>query len=126
MIFDTDVIIWYMRGSEKAADVIESTASRHVSAVTYMELIQGARNGTEKKLVKSIISDLDFEVLGIDENISHRAIVYIEEYGMSSGLRLADALIAATAAENNMKLITGNLRHFHSIRDIEAVGFREK
>ena len=44
MIFDTDVMIWAFRGNEKALDAIDNAPSRAISAVTYMELLQGVRN----------------------------------------------------------------------------------
>ena len=43
MIFDTDVMIWAFRGNEKALDAIDRAVMRSISAVTYMELLQGPR-----------------------------------------------------------------------------------
>lgn len=58
------------------------------------------------------------------ENIGHRASIYIEEYTLSSGLRAGDAIIAATATENNMILVSGNLKHFKPIRDLKLKTFK--
>ena len=44
MLFDTDVLIWYLRGNEKAALAIEKADARELSIISYMELLQGARN----------------------------------------------------------------------------------
>ena len=38
MIIDTDVLIWYMKGNEKAYKAIEMADSFFISVVTYMEL----------------------------------------------------------------------------------------
>ena len=51
MLFDTDVLVWVMRGSEKAAEAVDAADKRNVSVVTYMELLQGAR---DKKEVRNI------------------------------------------------------------------------
>ncbi len=54
-------------------------------------------------------------------NIGHHAAIYIEEYSLSSGLRANDAIIAATATENNMELSTGNIKHFKLIKDFKSI-----
>ena len=46
-----------------------------------------------------------FRVLPLTEDIGHRAAVYIEEYSLSSGLRVGDALIAATGNDKNFRPI---------------------
>lgn len=49
---------------------------------------------------------------------------YIEEYTLSSGLRAGDAIIAATAVENNMTLISSNAKHFKPIKELKLKVFR--
>ena len=44
MLFNTDVLIWALHGSAKAAKEIDKDDNRFISAVNYMELMQGARN----------------------------------------------------------------------------------
>jgi predicted nucleic acid-binding protein len=44
MLVDTDVLVWYMRGNEKAKRVIKNLNSFSISVVTYIELVQGLRN----------------------------------------------------------------------------------
>jgi predicted nucleic acid-binding protein len=47
MIIDTDVLIWYMRGNEKAYEIIENSPPFFISVLTYIELVQGMRNKSE-------------------------------------------------------------------------------
>ena len=124
MLIDTDILIWVFRGNPKAARLLERTESRHISAVTYMELIQGARDRNELRKIKMFLSDYEFEVLPLSENIGHRASIYIEEYGLGMSLRMADALIAATAVEHHLTLFTGNRKHYRPIRDLDLKVFR--
>ena len=44
MLIDTDVLIWYMRGYEKAYQVVENSNNFFISLITFMELVQGLRN----------------------------------------------------------------------------------
>ncbi len=124
MLVDTDVLIWALRGNIKAARIVDSIEERHISVVTYMELIQGARNRSELKAIKSFLSDSGFEILPLSENIGHRAAIYIEEYGLAMAMSAVDALIAATAIEGNQTLCTGNLKHYRPIKDLDLKVFR--
>lgn len=124
MIFDTDVLIWVLRGNAKAARALDEADQRSASVVTYMELVQGARNAAEMRTIKSFLADLDVLVLPLTENIGHRASIYLEEYGLKAGLRLADALIAATAVETQITLCTANVRHYQAVRELAVQRFR--
>jgi hypothetical protein len=124
MIFDTDVLIWVLRGNAKAAKAVDQAEDRAISVVTYMELIQGARDKAEMKTIKSFLTDLRFGTLPLTENIGHRASIYMEEYCLSVGMSLADALVAATAVENNQPLLTGNTKHYKQVKEIDLAAFR--
>lgn len=124
MIFDTDIFIWVQRGSRKAADLIDGAEERCLSVQSYMELLQCAHDKKQQRLTKQFISDLGFTLLPLSENIGHRALVYVEEYGLSSGMRAGDAIIAATAVENSMPLASGNGKHFKVVKDLEFKLFK--
>jgi predicted nucleic acid-binding protein len=124
MIFDTDVLIWCLRGNSRAAKVIEMADSRAISVVSYMELIQGARDRRELGLIRSFLKDVGFQMLPLTEAIGHRAAVYMEEYALKSALALADALLAGTAVESHEALCSGNAKHFRSITELELKVFR--
>jgi predicted nucleic acid-binding protein len=51
-LVDTDVLIWYLRGNQNAYDLIHSIGEFTISAVTYMELVQGMRNKEELRNLK--------------------------------------------------------------------------
>lgn len=120
MLFDTDVLIWALHGSAKAAKEVDEDDNRFISAVNYMELIQGARNKREQTLIKQFLNALDFTVLPITEAVSHRAMILIEEYALKSGIQLTDALVFATACENSLTLCSANQKHFRDIASLDA------
>ena len=39
MLFDTDVLIWYLRGNVQAAELLDQTTTRQTSVISYMELL---------------------------------------------------------------------------------------
>jgi len=91
LIIDTDVLIWYLRGSQKAKKVVESNIPFSISAVTYMELIQGMKNKEEFKIFQKQIKNWNIDIMQIDKEISSRAVFYIQEYSLSHSMMLADA-----------------------------------
>ena len=124
MLVDTDVLIWFMRGNDKAAAAINALPQVLLSAVTYIELVQGLRNKRELKALRTSLTALEARILPITEAISNKAMFYVEQHFHSHSLRLADALIAATAVENAMSLLTGNAKHYAPITDVELKRFR--
>jgi len=124
MIFDTDIFIWVQRGNERAAKLMDNAEERFLSVQTYMELLQAAKDKVQHQYVKDFLTSYGFIMLPLTENIGHRASIYIEEYSLTSGLRAGDAIIAATATENNIPLVTGNAKHFKPIRDLDMKVFK--
>ncbi len=123
MLFDTDIFIWVQRGNRKAARLIDRSPERYLSVYAYMELLQSAQNKQQHHYTHDFLSTFGFVVLPLSEDIGHRALIYLEEYALSHGLRAGDALIAATAAENNMMLVSSNAKHFRPIRELQLKVF---
>jgi predicted nucleic acid-binding protein len=124
MIFDTDVIIWALRGNTRAATTIDRADSLELSIVSYMELVRGVRNKRELHSTKAALASLDFQILALSENIGHRASIYLEEYALKSNIGIPDALIAATAVENGQLLCTANAKDYRGIAEVELNVFR--
>ena len=123
MIFDTDIFIWTQRGSRKAARKIQESDIRYLSVQSYMELLQGAENKQQHEYIKMFLLDFNFQILPFTENIGHRAAIYIEEYALSSSIRAGDAIIAATAVEHDLQLVTSNVKHFKDIKKLRLMRF---
>jgi predicted nucleic acid-binding protein len=117
MIIDTDVLIWFLRSNVQAIAELESIApdNRFVSIISYMELLQGVRNKSELKELKRLFEYSEFIILPLNRNIGIIACEYLEQFSLSSGLRLEDALIAATAFVYAEPIFTGNYKHFKDI-----------
>jgi predicted nucleic acid-binding protein len=124
MMYDTDIMIWIQRGNRKAARLVEKDQQRALSIQSYMELLQGACDKAEQQVVKDFIYAFDFQILPLSENVGHRALVYVEEYALAAGMRSADALIAATAVERNLELVSSNVKHFKAVTKLRLKAFR--
>jgi predicted nucleic acid-binding protein len=124
MLVDTDVLIFNQRGNVAAADWLDRQPHFSVSAVTWMELVQGVRNGDELRALRRALRYWRAEVQPINEEITSRAVYWLEAFSLSHGLRMADALIAATAWYLGCPLATANVRHYRFIDEIELHTFR--
>ncbi len=124
MLFDTDVLIWSLRGNQRAARMIDRADQLELSVVSYMELLHGARDKNDLRLTKAYLADLGFSIIPLSENIGHRAAIYLEEYGLKSNLGVPGALIAATAAEMDVVLCTGNAKDYRAIAEVSLKVFR--
>jgi predicted nucleic acid-binding protein len=124
VIFDTDIFIYIQRGNVKAAALLDRTSEKYLSVQSYMELMQGARNKQEQDQTKLFLRNYNCKVLPLTENIGHRASVYIDAYALSGGLHSTDALIAATAAEQNLMLCSSNYKHYKCIPDLKFKVFK--
>jgi predicted nucleic acid-binding protein len=59
----------------------------------------------------------------INQDISTRAMIYVEEYFLSHSMELADALIAATSINSSEVLLTANDKHYKHIPNIQVCIF---
>jgi predicted nucleic acid-binding protein len=123
-LVDTDVIIWYLRGNSKAKELLRELNNFAISAITYMELVQGMRNKEELRVLQKFIKLWGIKIIYIDEDISAKALNSVEEYFLSNSLEIADALIGATALKYGLILVTANNKHYRVFKDLEIKVFR--
>ena len=86
-----------------------------------MELIVGCRNKAE-------LQDLDkflrrFQILQLTDFISDGAVYLLQQYRLSHGLLIADALIASTALTHQEPFITKNQRDFVFIAGLNLLSY---
>lgn len=124
MIIDTDVLVWYLKGNEKAYQLIENSTAFFISVVTYMELVQGMRNKKELNTFRKALHTWNAQIFYISEEISAKAMFYVEQHFLSHSLQLADALIGATAIAHGMSLLTANDKHYKILKDLQVKKFR--
>ena len=123
MLVDTDVLIWYMRGHREARARLDSAAGFSISAVTYMEAAQGMRSKAELRVFKRALSAWSTPILPITERITHEAMSLVDRFSHGYGVRMADALIGATALAHGLPLHTANERHYRPMTGLTVVVF---
>ena len=123
-LIDTDVIIWYMRGNQNAFKALKKHHGFAISVITYMELVQGMRNKNELISLRKSLRSWGTEVIYVTEEISSKAMFYVEQHFLSHSVQLADALIGATAVSCGLPLLTGNTKHYRIAKEIRLSRFK--
>lgn len=111
---DSDILIDFLRGIEKARDFLVGNAQKHalyISVVSVVELYAGKnmKRSAAIEEVERLIKN--FEVVPLDRERARRAGTLRREYGIP----FADAIIAATALDNAVGIVTRNVKHFRAI-----------
>ena len=126
MIIDTDVLIWFLRGNENAQKIIITSIPFKISVISYIELIQGVRDKKELTVLQKHLKKWSTEIIQVNENMSTRAMFFMEDYRLKYSLELSDAIIAATVLEKHECLLTANDKHYAFIPNIQINKFRPK
>jgi len=112
-LIDTTIIVDYLRGHPRAKGFVEEEfllrRGIYVSVISYVEIYAGVRIG-EGEVISRLFDNL--MIVSIGTEIGKQAGRYLNTYGKSHGLEIADALIAATALVLDVKLATLNRKHF--------------
>ena len=106
LLLDTDIFIDHLRGT---AAIKAARHRLHYSVITSAELFAG---NTATNLVALLLAP--FREITVDRAIAERAGRVAREFGV----RLPDAVIAATALEHELGLVTRNLKHFDPVRGL--------
>lgn len=116
-IFDTDVLIDFLKGKPEASALILKVPRhlRYITVINLIELLQGAPDRKALRQIKNFVEDSFAAVLPLSLTSSRLAANLVEKYALSQGLRLADALVAAIALSARATLVSGNERHFRPI-----------
>jgi hypothetical protein len=114
MLLDTDVLIDFLRGYEKAVSFVNANSSRIIlSSVVVAELYAGVKGDAEQATLERFISL--FRVIPVDSEIAKTGGLYKRDFSKSHGVGLADAILAATAESENAELVTLNTKHYPMI-----------
>ena len=113
MLIDTCILIDHFRGDASTTRfLIENSGEMKICSVTDMEISQGIRNKAELRMYEKLLQELKIQIVDLNEEISVKARLWLRSYGLSHGLYLADALIAATASVQGYQLISLNMKDF--------------
>ncbi len=117
-LFDTDVMVDFLRGNPKAVALVNSHAGAvSLSSIVVAELYAGVKGDRELSILDELVAVC--HISPVTPEIARAGGLFKRDYGKSHGVGLADAIIAATAEAENSDLMTLNVKHYPMLDDLE-------
>jgi predicted nucleic acid-binding protein len=107
ILLDSDVLVDHLRGHRR---ISRGRDELFVSAISRAELFSGRL--AEERRIRRLLEPM--ENLPVDAAIAERA----GRLRRGTSRRLPDALIAATALEHRLTLVTRNIRDFEGVKGL--------
>jgi len=104
-VFDTNILVDYLRGFAQARAELELYQSPAISVISWMEVMAGTTQQIESK-VRAFLQS--FDMLEIDAKTAEVAVLLRK----TKHIKLPDAIIWATAQVHQCLLVTRNTRDF--------------
>jgi predicted nucleic acid-binding protein len=121
LLIDSDILIDHLRKEQSTLDYIrrkiDDGSPLFISVISRIEILCGARKG-EDGTIRSLFDILTS--VDVDLAIADGAGEYLRKFRKSHAMSIGDAIIAATAKEMGMKLITCNIKHY-PMKDVEII-----
>lgn len=105
-VIDSDVLIDYLQGDERAKAEFDQYDDPCYSIVSWMEIMCGADRDAEKEAAEILLNSMRQVALSMD--VARKAVALRK----SARLKLPDAIILATADVEGCILVTRNTKDF--------------
>jgi len=119
-LFDSVILIAFLRGSEPARTLIRDARAAGVAAGSVLSRveIEGTMRSHERAAVARMFAYLNLQP--VTDIIAARAGEYLRRYRRShQGIGVVDFVIAATADVMGAELVTLNVRHFPMFKGLK-------
>jgi tRNA(fMet)-specific endonuclease VapC len=123
-LLDSDWVADYLKGRDHAVQIVASlyAAGLAISIITYAEVYEGVYYGRERQRYERIYREFlrGVDVLGINRSVARRfAIVRGALRARGQMISQTDLLIAATALDHDLIMVTRNTRDFSRMPDLQ-------
>ena len=131
VLVDSDTLSFYFKNRPKVVAEAQNYLRQHqvftFSVISRFEILRGmkVRNATGQLKFFDLFCRQN-EIIELNDKIIVRAAdIYADLYKRGSLVGDADILIAATALENNLSVVTNNESHFHRISGLQILNWNK-
>ena len=118
-LIDTDILIWVLRENKKYQNLIIKLAKKGTLSISTATIAEIYQNVYPSELVKTERVLGDLKSIDVNPLIAKQAGLYWQKYSKNlQKLSVIDCIIAATAALNDLTVVSLNKKHF-PMKDIK-------
>jgi tRNA(fMet)-specific endonuclease VapC len=131
LLLDTDTISFFLRNQPKvmlnASDYLKFHKGFTFSIITRFEILRGlmVKNAQRQITNLGLICLQSREINLTSEIINRASEIYADLYKRGQLIGDADILIAATALENSLSVVTNNESHFNRISGLQVLNWNK-
>src|SRR4030065_2346233 len=121
-LLDTNIITAFLKDNPTVVERVKQYTDEHgsltISIISYYEILRGLKGlGNKKKLqaFNRVINDCEVEELGRPV-VEKAADIYVNLKNQGKLVEDADILVAATAMDKGLVVVTDNEKHFRRIK----------
>lgn len=112
-ILDTNILIWVLRENKTFTDIYHALKHETLVSISTMTVAEIYKNALPNEVIDTEELFIDLKIWDVTTSIAKRGGLYWQQYSKKlKNLHILDCLIAATAREYNLTLVTLNTRHF--------------
>lgn len=127
LLLDTDTISFFLRNQPKvmahAGNYLKFHKGFTFSIITHFEILRGLKVKNAQRQITDfgLICQQSREINLTNEIMNCASEIYADLYKLGQLIGDADILIAATALENGLSVVTNNESHFKRISDLQIL-----
>ena len=103
-VFDTNILIDYLNGIEKAAAELELYDEKLISIITFIEVMVGVKDPAEETIIQGFLES--FKILDLSKAIAEESVKLRQKHG----LKVPDAIVYATAKVEGSLIVSRNTK----------------
>ncbi len=124
-LIDTDILSYFLNGDISVSEKVQEYLTYHntlsFSEITYFEVLAGLEyKQATKKIIQFELFSANCQILNLStKSIKISSNIYGELRRGGLHIGTPDLLIAGIAIENEMELITNNVKHYQIIKELK-------